>query len=88
MDGTVYTATILLYDGTNYSILAPREMSTCQFTLGTETGINGVSLDKDGRNAATLYHINGTRIQAADLSTLPHGTYIVKSNGKTFKFTK
>lgn len=88
VDGTVYTATILLYDGTNYSILAPREMSTCQFTLGTETGINGVSFGKDGRNAATLYNVNGTRIQAADLSTLPHGTYIVKSNGKTFKFTK
>ncbi len=88
VDGTVYTATILLYDGTNYSILAPREMSTCQFTLGTETGINGVSFGKDGRNAATLYNVNGTRIQAADLSTLPHGTYIVKSNGKSFKFSK
>lgn len=88
VDGTVYTATILLYDGTNYSILAPREMSTCQFTLGTETAISRIAPDGQGSSAATLYHVNGTRIQATDLNALPHGTYIVKSNGKTFKFSK
>ena len=91
VDGTVYTATILLYDGTNYSILAPREMSTCQFTLGTETGIRdltGTALDAASLSAATIYNINGTRVQGTDLSSLPHGTYIVKANGKSFKFSK
>lgn len=87
VDGTLYTATLLLYDGTTYSILAPREMSTCQFTLGTETGIHSLTGNTTS-NAATIYHLNGTRVQATDLESLPHGTYIVKANGRSFKFTK
>ncbi|HBN46386.1 MAG TPA: hypothetical protein DD401_01725 [Prevotella sp.] len=88
VDGTVYTATILLYDGTNYAILAPREMSTCQFTLGTETGVDAIVPGSNTLSEAAIYNINGTRIQATDLHALPHGTYIVKANGKTFKFSK
>ncbi len=91
VDGTVYTATILLYDGTSYSILAPREMSTCQFTLGSGTGIAGTT-SGNGETAslsnAAVYSINGVRLPATDLNALPHGTYIVKSNGRSFKFTK
>ncbi len=91
VDGTVYTATILLYDGSAYSILAPRSMSTCQFTLGSSTGIGNTAFDNSeaaSLSNATVYNINGTRIQATDLNSLPHGTYIVKSNGRSFKFSK
>ncbi len=87
VDGTLYTATILLYDGTAYSVLAPREMSTCQFTLGTETGIHGLTGNTTS-GAATIYRLDGTRVQATSLEALPHGTYIVKANGRSFKFNK
>lgn len=86
IDGTVYTATILLYDGINYSTLNPREMSTCQFTLGTSTGISSVS--GADFSAAEIYTLGGMRIKATDLNSLPHGTYVVKTAGKSIKFAK
>lgn len=86
VEGTNYVATILLYDGTTYSYLEPKEMATCLFTLAASTGIQSVSGASFGE--AKIYNVNGTRIQATDLNSLPHGTYIVKTKDKSFKFSK
>ena len=86
VEGTNYVATILLYNGTTYSYLEPKEMATCLFTLAASTGIQSVSGASFGE--AKIYNVNGTRIQATDLNSLPHGTYIVKTKDKSFKFSK
>ena len=86
VEGTTYTATILLYDGTNYSILAPREMSTCQFTLGTATGIQSIS--EASIHNAEIYTIDGKRVQNTDINSLPKGTYVIKADGRSYKFAK
>ena len=86
VEGTNYVATILLYDGTTYSYLEPKEMATCQFTLAASTGIQSIS--GTSFNEAKIYNVNGTRVQATDLNSLPHGTYIVKTKDKSFKFSK
>ncbi len=87
VDGTTYVATLLLYDGTSYATLEPRSLSTCTFTLGQATGIDGISdIATDAPREAAVYGINGMR--AADLQRLPKGLYILRSGGKSYKFTK
>lgn len=87
VDGTTYIATILLYDGANYTYLNPRELSTCQFVLGSKTtGID--KLTAGSIVPISIYDINGRRISHTDLNSLPKGIYIVKANGKSYKIQK
>lgn len=88
IDGNTYMATILIYDGANYSVLAPRDKATCLFTLGKQATSIDAILSDGGSQTAVIYDINGVRIPNADMSTLPRGIYIVKTVSKTFKFTK
>lgn len=87
VDGTTYVATILLYDGANYAYLNPIEMATCTFILGSDpTGIDKPTVS--GVVPISIYDINGRRISHTDLNSLPKGIYIVKANGKSYKFQK
>ena len=87
VDGTTYVATILLYDGANYAYLNPVEMATCTFVLGDKT----TGIDKPivgGIVPISIYDINGRRISHTDIKSLPEGIYIIKANGKSYKFKK
>lgn len=87
VDGTTYVATILLYDGTSYATLEPRSLSTCTFTLGQATGIDDITdMTPTHQRDAAVYGINGVR--ATDIQHLPKGLYILRSGGKSYKFTK
>lgn len=85
-EGTKYMATIILYDGTNYSYPNPREKATCSFVLGEATGINGISNNVD--TSVAIYDINGQRVPASSIQSLPKGIYILKQNGKSYKISK
>lgn len=86
VDGTKYMATILLYDGTNYLYPSHREKSTCLFTLGETTGIENVISTTN--MPVVIYDINGRCVSQKDINSLPKGIYILKVNGKSYKFSK
>lgn len=86
VDGTKYMATILLYDGNSYSYPNHREKSTCSFVLGETTGIDNIV--STSNEPVTIYDINGRCVSHKDINSLPKGIYILKTNGKSYKFCK
>lgn len=84
--GKTYVACLMLYDGTYYSFMTPREKSVCVFKLGGTTGIGGVT--KADETPAKVYDINGLQLSVDGTGTLGKGVYIIKKGNKTVKVVK
>lgn len=84
--GKTYVACLMLYDGTYYSFMTPREKSVCVFRLGSTTGIDGV--EKADGASAEVYDINGIRLPVNGIGTLGKGVYILKQGNRTVKVVK
>ena len=84
--GKTYVACLMLYDGTYYSFMTPREKSVCVFRLGSTTGIDGV--EKADGASAEVYDINGIRLPVNGTGTLGKGVYILKQGNRTVKVVK
>lgn len=84
--GNIYTACLLLYDGSSYSFMAPIEKSVCQFRLGGSSSVGGIETDSGG--PAAVYDINGRMLPVTDTGSLGKGIYILKKGRKTVKIVK
>lgn len=82
--GTNYMAYLVKYDGTYYTFLTPKAKASCLFRLDASTGITAIK-QENTTEEMEIYYLNGQKLNVDNINSLPHGIYIIKKEGKSFK---